>query len=334
MKAWNPASVACALALALGAAATSLQTQAAPATPAVAAPSLSLERLFRAQPYRGEPARELQFSHSGRYLAYLWNPFGEPGTDLYLHDTQTGRTLRVTSPAVMAAYEAPEDLSRYERKARQRQTEWDERQQREELQQAYLRGENVDLGQFEARALEQLRKELAEKKVRDEAEKAADKAEAEIEKKAAEALAARRSGKPVAEAAAPAASAASAATKSADKDKELWELRDELKKKEARNKLKPGDLYPGVSQVVWANQRDELIFQYRGSLFRWQAADGKVQSLLGTQRALRMVAYTPDDQGFIYQDETRVLRSRFSAAGVQVLNRELIHDDDAERKYR
>jgi len=340
LKSWKPASVACAIALALSAAATSLQSQAAPATPNVAAPSLSLESLFRAQPYRGESARELQFSHSGRYLAYLWNPFGEPGTDLYIHDTQTGKTVRVTSPAAMAAFEAPEDLARFARKAQQRQTEWNERQQREELQQAYLRGENVDLGQFEARALEQLKKELAEKKAKDEAEKAADKAEAEAEKKAAEALAAKRSGKPVAEAAAPAASAASASAKSAekdkekDKDKELWELRDELKKKEAKHKLKPGDLYPGVSQVVWANRGEELIFQYRGSLFRWQAAEGKIQPLLGTQRSLRMVAYTPDDQGFIYQDETRVLRSRFHTAGVQVLNRELIHDDDAERKYR
>ncbi len=314
------------------------------ARPGLPAETLTLERLFRAQPYRGEPAKELSFSTNGRYLAYLWNPFGEPGSDLYVHDIRTGKTQRVTSPAVMASFDAPEDLERFARKAQQRREEWTERQEREEAQQAYLRGAQVDLHRWERADLEQLQKELDAKKAREEAEKAADKAEAEAEKRAAKALADRRAAKTPAEEKPKPDTRTATAEKETDKDKgrekdsakpkELWELRDELKKKEARNKLKPTDLYPGVSQVAWAHQREELVFQYRGALFRWKATDAKVQPLVNTQRGLRLVAYTADDLGFIFMDETRVLRGRFASGGIELLNRELIHDDDVDRKYR
>ena len=316
-----------ALALALSAT-TPLQAQ----TPAAAA-TPSLEQIFRAQPYRGENAKEAAFSKSGRYLAYLWSPFGEPGADLWVHDTRSGKTTRVTSPQVMAAFEAPEDMARFNRKLQQRNTEFADRQARELAQQAYLRGEKVDLAQWETAALATLKQELAEKKAKDDAQKAADKAEAEAEKYAAAVLAAKRAGKPT-----PPAPAASAADKKDDKkdekEKELWELRDELKKKLASEKLKPADLYPGPAQFVWANKADELVFQYRGGLYRWQPEAKAPMPLVATQRELRTVAYTHDDAGFIYMDETRVLRLSFRQAGVQVVNRELIHPDDEQKKYR
>lgn len=329
MACWKSVSVAAALlaALSLGAGPQPVLAQ----NPSL----LTLESLFRDKPYRGEPAREPAFSRSGRYLAYLWNPHGEPGSDLYVHDTRSGKTLRLTSPALMQAHDAPEDLERFEKKRLQREREQAERQAREEAQAAYLRGETVDLAQWETEQIAALKLEFAEKKKREDAQKAADKAEAEAEKRAAEALAARRAGKPPS-AAASAAAPASAAASAPEKDKELWEWRDELRKKLAKDKLKPTDLYPGVSQIVWARQRDELIFQYRGGLFRWQADGNRLTPLLGTQRQLRIVAYTPDDQGFVYMDESRVLRARFAGMAVQVINRELIHADEEEaaKKYR
>jgi dipeptidyl aminopeptidase/acylaminoacyl peptidase len=322
-----------ALALAL-AAAVPLQAQTAPAA-AVAVPTL--EQIYRAEPYKGTDAKDAAFSRSGRYLAYLWNPFGEPGTDLWVHDTRTGKTQRITSPQAMAAFDAPEDLARFDKKLKQRNTEYAERQAREVAQQAYLRGDKVDLSQWESAQIEVLKKELAEKKAKDDAQKAADKAEADAEKLAMAALAAKRGVKPV-PAAAP-ASAASAAdkkddTKKDDKDKELWELRDELKKKLLREKLKTSDLYPGVAQFVWARKADELVFQYRGGLYRWKADDRAPAALLATQRDLRVVAYTPDDAGIVYMDDSRVLRAYFRQAGVQVLNRELVIPDEDQKKYR
>lgn len=317
-----------ALALALSAAAP-LQAQTAPA----AIPSL--EQIFRAEPYRGENAKDAAFSRSGRYLAYLWSPFGEPGSDLWVHDTKTGKTVRVTSPQVMAAFEPPEDMERFDKKLKQRNDEYAERQAREVAQQAYLRGEQVDLSQWENAQLAVLKKGLAEKKAKDEAQKAADKAEAEAEKQALAVLAAKRAGKPV-PAATPASAASSPDNKDDNKEKELWELRDELKKKLARDKLKPADLYPGPAQFAWAHKADELVFQYRGGLYRWKPEDKAPTPLVATQRELRLVAYTGDDGGVLFTDDTRVLRTSFRQAGIQVVNRELIHDDgdEQQKKYK
>ncbi|MGS0753654.1 hypothetical protein ACVBEH_02145 [Roseateles sp. GG27B] len=132
---------------------SALAQNAAPAaTMPTAASTLSLEQLFRAEPYRGENAKEAAFSHSGRYLAYLWNPFGEPGTDLYVHDKRTGKTLRLSSPALMAAFDAPEDLARFDKKLQQKRSELAERQAKEVAQQAYLQGQTVDMSQWESAA--------------------------------------------------------------------------------------------------------------------------------------------------------------------------------------
>ena len=291
--------------------------------------TISLEQLFRAEVYRGEAAKALTFSRSGRYLAYLWNPFGEPGSDLYVHDTRTGKTQRITSDAVMAAFDAPEDIARFDKKLAQKREEQAIAQAKEVAQQAYLRGQAVDLNQWETAAIAKVKAEVGAKKARDDAQKAIDKADAEAEKAAMVALEAKRGGKAV-----PAAEAASAAADKPEKDKELWEWRDELKKTLARDKLKATDLYPGASQIVWANQKDELIFQYRGGLFRWVAGDTRVQPLLATQRDLKIVAYSADDQGYVFTDDKRVLRARFASGGVQIINRELIHPDDADRKYK
>ncbi|HEY4079172.1 MAG TPA: prolyl oligopeptidase family serine peptidase [Burkholderiaceae bacterium] len=298
----------------------------------------TLEQLYRAKPYAGEVAKDIEFSRSGRYLAYRWNPYGEPGTDLYVYDTQAGKAQRLTSPAVMAAFDAPEDQERFATKRQQKIKETADRQAREEAQQAYLRGETVDLNQWDRQDLEQVKKEFAEKLKRDEAQKAADKLDAEQEKQAMAALEARRAGKP-----APAASAASAASAVAaaapasaasSATKQDWEWRDELRKWRKKNAIKPTDTYPGVVQAVWAHQKDELIFQYRGGLFRWQAGSARIEPLQATQRMLKIIAYSADDQGYVFSDDKRVLRAGFKAGGVEVINRELIHPDDADKKYK
>lgn len=322
MKQWILTSLALAtLATGLITSEASLaQTAAAPV--AVTNRPLTLEQLFRAEPYRGESAKDAKFSASGRYVAYLWNPFGEPGSDLYVHDTQTGKTLRVTSPTLMAAVETPENLDRYAKKLKQKRDELAERQAREEAQAAYLRGEAVDLEQWERKAIDELKVELAERKSREEARKAAEKA---------------AWGDAPAAAAAPASGASAPEAKKPAKDPKdmaLWELRDELKKKREREKLKPEDLYPGVSQFVWASKGEELVLSYRGQLLRWKAGSERAEPLLATGRTLKPVAYAPDDQFLIVQDETRVLRVRLATAGIEVINRELFNPDDEDRKFK
>ncbi|MFZ6770603.1 prolyl oligopeptidase family serine peptidase [Undibacterium sp. Di26W] len=294
---------------------------------------LTLEQVYRAKGYAGQAARHMLFSKDGRYLAYTWNPFGENGFDLYVYDTQTGETKRITSPALMKTYDAPEDWERFDKKAAQKEKEEAERQAKAEAQAAYLRGEKVNLMQWEEAALEEVKRELAEKKARDAAKKAETDAEAAKEKAAA---AAAKTG------------TASVTRVDSDKDKkdekkevkddnkvkEVWELRDELKKKLEKEKLKPTDLYPGVDGLVWANKKNELIFQYRGDLFRLNMADAKIERLTQTDKPERIIAYQADDNGYIYMDEKRLFSASFDNSAIRQLNRELIHPDDADKKYR
>lgn len=302
----------------------STQPEAAPQS-TLKPQELTLEKLFRARGYAGQTAREAEFSHDARYLAYLWNPYGENGSDLYVHDTATGQTRRVTSLQIMKAFETPEALERFEKKAAQREKELQEAQAKVEAQAAYLAGAKVDLDQWEKTALEQVKKETADKKAKDEAEKKKVEAEKKTEGET-------KNGKQE-EAKVDAPKADAKAEKEKEKEKELWEWRDELKKKQEKEKLKPTDLYPGVSAFQWAHKASELIFQYRGDLFRYQAASGQVERLTNTDRPERIASYTADDQGYYFMDGASIIQATFGSGRLVQVNRELVFPDDAEKKY-
>ena len=105
------------------------------------------------------------------------------------------RQARITSPALMKTYDAPEDWDRFEKKLLQKEKELNERQAKAEAQAAYLRGEKVDLLQWERAAIEEIKRELADKKIRDAAKKSEKDAEAAKEKLAAAAMKANLANK-------------------------------------------------------------------------------------------------------------------------------------------
>jgi len=113
----------------------------------------------------------MHFSQDGRFLAYLWNPYGETGSDLYLYDNQNGTTRRITSFELMQQFDAPEVTERFQKKIRQKETEEQEQQAKAEAHAAYLRGDKVDLYQWESAAIEKLKIELSDKKRKDAAKR-------------------------------------------------------------------------------------------------------------------------------------------------------------------
>jgi dipeptidyl-peptidase 4 len=317
--------VAIAVALALGAVAAPLaQQKPAPAVPQKSTPAgpqkvkprdLTVEQLYRVKPYQGRAAANLEFSRSGRYLAYLWNPYGIDGTDLYVVDTASGETKRVTSIDVMKQYDAPEDIERFQKKHDLKEKQDAERQAQYEAQAAYIEGKAVDLSQWEKAKIEEMKKEAAEKKAKEAAKKNEEADKRTEADKTAEA--AKKNEK-----------------KDAEKEKEDWEWRDELKKKLEKDAVKPGDLYPGVSSLVWAKDGEELIFTYRGDLFRYQAAKGAIQRLTMSDRSERPLRYIAGDGGYFYSDGNGVFRASFSGAPSYQVNREIINPDDAEKTFR
>jgi len=86
-----------------------------PASQPASAPStqpakeeLKLEDLFPEKSFFGPSASGPAFSHDGVYAAYLYRPYKERrhGSDLWLLDTRTGETRRVTKVSVMAEFQS------------------------------------------------------------------------------------------------------------------------------------------------------------------------------------------------------------------------------------
>ena len=89
---------------------------------------LTLEQLFPEDGLFGPRAYGAAFSANDRYAAYLWRPYEERrhGSDLWLHDYETGETTRVTSAIAMARFqdsarEVVEDRTEKERARRKKE---------------------------------------------------------------------------------------------------------------------------------------------------------------------------------------------------------------------
>ena len=96
--------------LAAAALAASMGVTLAP--PALAAEpaeeKLDLEEYFPEDSIFGPSANVGEFSHDGRFAAFLYRPYDERrhGADLYVYDTQTGKSRRLTSASRLSEFQA------------------------------------------------------------------------------------------------------------------------------------------------------------------------------------------------------------------------------------
>lgn len=69
---------------------------------------LTLDRIFPEKSFFGPSASRVSFSHDGRFAAFLYRSYAERrhGSDLYIHDTDTGQTRRITTVSRMAEHQA------------------------------------------------------------------------------------------------------------------------------------------------------------------------------------------------------------------------------------
>jgi len=255
---------------------------------------ISMEEFFKVKSFRGKSPRQIAFANSSRFLAFLWSPFQDFGYDLHIYDTSQGKLLRITSLDKMKKYDPPEDYKKFKDKIKQKLQEDEKLQKMYLAQRDYLEGKEVDLSIFEKEELDKLRKELkkkeAEKKKKPPKKKQKGDKKKEDEKK---------------------------------KELETWELRDILKKRKEEEKVKRQDLYRGVSTYQWAHKANELIFQYRGDLFRYFAASNKITRLTMSDESERIIKYTTDDKGFYYSKGNQVFQVKFNSSALFQINHKL-----------
>jgi len=265
---------------------------------------LTIEDFYKVKSPFGKRARMIKFSEDGKYLSYLWNPYKEIGYDLYIYDIQNDKVIRVTSLNIMKEFENPEDYDKFIKKAKQKEEEERILQEKYFLQRDFLEGKKVDLSKFERKEIEELRKELDKK------QKELNKSNAKDKKNK---------------------------QKKIDKQKkeiELWELRDKLKEKKEKEKIKRKDLYPGVSDYVWSKTSNELIFEYRGDLFRYFPEKNKIERLTLTDENESILKYTNSGKGYYFMKNNNVYKIVFGSSYIQQVNHKLKKEKDEKKGFK
>lgn len=249
------------LLLLLGAALVAAPTAVAqdkPAAQPAGQPQLELADLYPRRSFWGKRARGMEWSHDDRFLGYLWNPYDDPGSDLWLYDAQSGQSRRVTSAEGMVEFD-PDLKPIVERYKKERE----EREKRKQLSEA------------ERRRLEEEEEERRGREREDD----------EMEE-----MGERRGGR------------------RGGGESATGPLRD----------------YPGISRYVWARKSNELLFTYRGDLFRLRlSADGtpgKPERLTRTREPETGVRYANDDRGFFFQRGEGIFRARFDSPLIEQIN--------------
>jgi dipeptidyl-peptidase-4 len=278
---------------------------------------LSLEDFYPVKPFGGKTASQMEFSKNDRYLSFLWSSYEDMvnlrlisrrvriGYDLYVYDTKAGELTRVTSLEIMKQFDPPEDYEKFVKKGKQLEEEEKQLQEMFFVQRDYLENKDVDLTKFEKAEIEKLKKELEEekKKKKEKTKKDEEKEKGEEEKKKKD---------------------------KEEKELELWELRDKLKEKKDKEKIKRKDLYPGVTEYVWSKNSDELIFQYRGDLFRYFPASRQMTRLTMSDEEEAVISYTKDGSGYYYSKENNVFRVTFNSSYLHQINHQL----SEEKKFK
>lgn len=102
-----------------------------------------------------------------------------------------------------------------------------------------------------------------------------------------------------------------------------WRIEKQKFREEREKKKKPDPAYAGISQAVFAHSHDELLFVFKGDLFRWNLKDKLPHRLFKTRESEFNVAYLPDDSGFIFRRGNGVFRMKFGGVEAIQINPEL-----------
>jgi len=293
---------------------------------------ISIEEYFNVKSIVGKSARSMAFSFDDNYLAFRWNPYGEEGYNLYLYNIKEKKLKQVTSIGRMREYDTPDDFNKFIEKKEQKEKELAKEYEMNLAFKDYLEGKNIDLNQFEKEEIEKLKIEIEKEKIKKEEEKKKEKQQKEKDKKKVEKADKDRK---VDEKTENDKSETSIKDKEKeDKDLELWELRDKLKEKKEKNKLKRKDLYPGISNFKWSKTKNELIFNYRGDLYRFFPKTDKILRLTMSDTKEYLIDYTPDSNGCFYQINSKVFKMNFNSSFIFQINHELKENTDKKENYK
>ncbi|AIE86151.1 prolyl oligopeptidase family serine peptidase [Fimbriimonas ginsengisoli] len=97
-----------------------------------------------------------------------------------------------------------------------------------------------------------------------------------------------------------------------------------LKRKEEDEKRKePLPSYPGVGELEWSPKGHDLLFTWKGDVFRTNVAESKLIRLTRTKESENGIKWLPNAEGYTFQRSGGVFRVRFDTGAMEQLNPEL-----------
>lgn len=103
------------------------------------------------------------------------------------------------------------------------------------------------------------------------------------------------------------------------------EYREEVQKvrEENEKRREPLPSYPGIGEYEWSNKGHEILFTYRGDIFRWKVGDKAPTRVTKTKENESALTWLPDDSGFTYVRGGIVFRSKFGDNMIEQISPDL-----------
>ncbi|MCR9216943.1 MAG: prolyl oligopeptidase family serine peptidase [bacterium] len=314
---------------------------------------LTLERIFPEDSPFGPGASSMAFSHDGRYAAYLYRPRIERrhGNDLWLYDAETGAIERVTSVSVLAPFQADTREVAKDRRERAKKAGKGEKSSdntggvNESADDPLLgnwsgrvRGSALPDGvdatvtisksdnSYSARVTSALF-DLSSTSVEFDNEQGTLRMELATDEDAARELTGSFDGTlgdgglsgaltldPLGwELELTATRDASEANDDSGSGSEAGgdtDLADLVLEDDHEHR---GPRYSGVSSFEWSPMKNEMIFNSRGDLYRFDIDSREIERLTMTRGSLRDVQYLPDGSGYTYLNDGALIRVKFGS---------------------
>lgn len=103
---------------------------------------------------------------------------------------------------------------------------------------------------------------------------------------------------------------------------ERYKLEDEDERKD-RDLKEPRKEYAGVSEFTWAHKSNQMLFVYRGDIFKLDIDSADPTRITHTSEGESEPKYTRDDKGLFFSRGSARFRMAFDSASVEQLNPEL-----------
>ncbi len=249
---------------------------------------LTLDKIFPEKSFFGPSASGMAFSIDGRWGAYLYRPHIERrhGSDLWLYDTQTGESRRLTSATVLAAFQKPtrdvvrDRIEKAKKAGKLKEKKEDAKPTDAVNGEAKAKSDSED----ESQQQDQEQKQEQEKNDNDDE----SKKEQDAEKKSDDAEKEQTNDQ-------------------VKQDERKWG--DWVSEKDADDDKAPR--YQGVSNFTWSPTAQEFLFVSRGDIYRYVVESGEITRLTKTNTSVRDVNYWPDGSAYTYMQGNALYKVTF-----------------------